>query len=72
MYEAYAEKNGVTYEPPEGIESATLQDRLKDYEVLNDDQMLLKYGIRLTFEVWHYVHEIEKEKQNNNPEYFHD
>lgn len=70
MYQAYALKNGVTFEPPEGMENATLQERLKDYENLNDDQMLLKYGIRLTGEVWQYVH--ENESKIKNPDYFHD
>ena len=63
MNTAFGNIHKVTYEPPEGKEDSSLQERLEDYKVLSDDEMLKKYGIRLTSEVWIYEYEIQKKKK---------
>ena len=65
-------KNGVTYGPPDGIEEVPMKTMLEDYEKLNDDEMLKKYGIQLTSQVWKYFWEKEDERKIKSPEYFHD
>ena len=63
MNTAFGNIHKVTYDPPEGKEDISLQERLEDYKVLSDDEMLKKYGIRLTSEVWVYEYELQKKKK---------
>lgn len=69
-YKQYGNKDGITVEPPEGAQEIPFNQRLKDYHDLSNDDLLKKYGIKLVYEIWDYVHEIEK--INKNPDYFHD
>jgi len=66
----YSKKNGITNKHPDGLEEVPLEIMLQDYEKLNDDQMLKKYGIQLTSQVWRYFW--DEEKKTKSPEYFHD
>ena len=71
MKEEFGNNHGITFDPPEEKATVSLQERLRDNEKLSTKEMLQKYGIRLMYEVWDYIHENESGKKKN-PGYFHD
>ena len=72
MNKDFGNEHGITFEPPLEIENISLQSRLEDYYKLSDTEMLKKYGVKLTSEVWRFIWDNENENERKNPEYFHD
>ena len=72
MEKSFGNEHGIKFKPPAEMENISLQTRLEDYYKLSDTDMLKKYGVELTSEVWNYIWDSEDDNKKKNPDYFQD
>lgn len=59
----YSHQHGVTFEPPEDVKDTPLEDLCRDERMLPFNEMLKKYGVRLTYEAVKYNHQNGHDRQ---------
>ena len=80
--DVFAERHGVTYEPPPGTEKISLEEIIKDDKIMTAANLLKKYGINRCGQAWieasnrmtteqHIEDDLKFKKGRSNPDYFH-